>query len=212
MARDLEILAKVFGTKELVAGLDEMHRLVRMRLFGSLKNLAQRFAEDVATSGLAEQGIVSRSGRLARSFVVRPRLGNAGAWVLVYPNASDPKRKYRYPWALGQGSPKNETMVREYLRGIPSTAKPPKARGKWGRGHVYGRRQGEALVRAGARVVKAHPRKVNLRARPFMSGGALSRLQSVFAQKMEAAIQEAIREAQATTQAAAADFDGMGAS
>lgn len=211
MAGDLEILAKVFGDKELIAGLDAFHRQVRMRTFGAMKSLGRAFAQDVATSGLAEQGIKSRTGLLRGSFVVRGRLSAASASVLIYPNATDPRRKYRYPWALGKGSPKNETTVRAHVRGrVAGSRSPTASTYNRRKRRLYSDRATAAHVASGAVRVTSHIRKVNMRPRPFMSGGALTRLQSDFGRRIEEAVAAAIREAQAVT--SGGDFEGAGVS
>lgn len=218
MAQDIEILGQLFGSKELVDGLSALQRQMRSRIYGGLKALAKAYAQDVATSGLAELGIKQRSGRLAGSMMVRGSLGSSSARVLVYPNAVNPKTKYRYPWALGQGSPKNEIQVRAYARAVAgggtevTVAIPGKARGATKR---RGARHGVTYQTvSGAQRVKAHRRKVRLPARPFMSGSAFGRLQAVFAQRMEQTIAAAVADAKAVqaAQAAPGDFDGAGVS
>lgn len=211
MASELEIVAKVFGTKELVAGLDQFGKQLRMRFYGAMKTLARAYAEDVVVSGLAEQGIRSRTGNLRQSMVVRGRMSNAGISVLVYPGAKDPRRGYRYPWALGKGSPKNEIDVRAHFRRVPGGAKRPTARAlNSRRSKLYSAKQSQSLSAAGAVQVAQHPRKINMKPRPFMSGGALTRLNSQFAAKMQAAIEAAVQDAQRVATASATEFDGMG--
>ncbi len=205
MASELEIVAKVFGAKELVAGLDEFGKDVRRRVFFSLKSLAQVYASDVMTTGLAEQGIKPRTGRLQRSMRTPAKLGDSYARVLIYPNATDPTSRYRYPWALGKGSPKNEIMVKGHARASPDRSTYSIHRKR--RGSKLGVAQAVAVqTSSGITFVKQHRRKIRMKPRPFMSGGAFTRLQAAFAGRMEAAIRQAIQDAKVMQTVGQSDY------
>lgn len=208
MAGDIEIASKVFGTRELVEGLGTFGKQLRLRVFGALKTMARAYAVDVASTGLSEQGIQSRTDRLAKSFRTTGRLGAAEARVIVYPNATDPDTKYRYPWALGKGSPKNEINVRPHVRraAVMDTYAIQRRR----RGARLGVSQAIAVqTSAGISFVKAHRRRIRMAPRPFMAGSAFNRLQAQFAAKMEAAVQRAVAEAQ-YAESVLSEFDSMG--
>lgn len=216
MAGEIELRANVFGDKALVAGLDDLRKQLRFRLFAELKSLARVYADDVAASGLAEQGIRSRTGNLRRNMIVRGRMSPDSARALVYPGARD-ERGYRYPWALGKGSPKNQVDVKPYVRapgpgevGGDVTLAVTRGGVRKG-GKRFGARQRIEFKRfSGVVRVAAHHRRVNMKPRPFMSGGAFSRLESVFAAKMEAAVRAAVQHVTTTAQLEAGGFDGMG--
>lgn len=197
MAGELAISANIFGDQELVAGLSTLHQRLRAQLFGELKRQARAYADDVVASGLAEQGIKSRTGRLARTMVVRGRLNATSARALVYPGAKD-EGGYRYPWALGMGSPKNQVDVKAYVRAPRAGEVGGDAvlvrRGrtlKLGKGKIA-RQRIDFKKFTGVVKVPAHYRRINMKPRPFMSGGALTRLDAVFGARMEAAIREVI--------------------
>lgn len=205
MAGDLELAARVFGTKELVAGLSELQQDMRRRLFFSLRDLAKAYAADVMSSGLAEQGIKSRTGRLAGSMRTPSKLTAEAARVLIYPNATDPRTKYRYPWALGKGSPKSEIMVKGHTRQAHDLNTYASQRRRVG--GKRGVAQAVAVQTAsGVQFVKAHRRRVRLRPRPFMSGSAFTRLQATFSARMEEAIRQAIQDAQLVASSTASEW------
>lgn len=217
MSGGVEILTKVFGTKAAVESLDALHQNIRVEIGYALRSIAIQYANDVVTIGLAEQGIQSRSGELKRRMVIRGSIGYSRAWMLVYPGAQN-AQKYRYPWAIGQGSPKNETMVKGYVRksaagtGKAITFAVPKGNVRKATKNRGERQRITWVTAQAAQKVKPHWRKLGdlKKAKPFMSGGALSNLRGSFEGKMRAALEAAIAEGHRITTAETSDFDGIG--
>jgi hypothetical protein len=172
---------RVTGDAEVAKLFGDIHSRVRARVKGAVDNLteATKQAGEAELASLAKVG----KGRLARGLVSSSRESPTSVSSLVF-------HKSRTFYILSYGSRKHETMVRAHTRHIERWD--TKSARKFRRGRMLKRK----VLSMGVAFVDAHPMKVNLAPRPFLSrawqsiGGA-ARAEAVIGQAVALGTQEA---------------------
>ena len=181
--------AQIFGDKEFVQSLYGFPRALRRRMIEGIGAAARSYAQAVQSGELSGQVLQRRTGKLQKSMVIKEKETPDLVEAQIYPKA-------KYGWMLGQGTPKNEVLVRahpRFLAGAGNVAVMSRVVRKIGRGRsktttiVRKAQFGESSV-----VVKAHTRRMILAkvARPFM-GPAYERMRPFIEQRLQYAVLQA---------------------
>lgn len=169
--------AKVVGDAATIQRLEEYPRILRMRLRQAIDGSARQYQQQVQSVELSGAVLRTRTGKLRSSVVIRYRESPEAMSAAIWPKA-------KYGWMWGFGTPKNEVLVKPFVRKtLEGTTFSLKKSKRAKKGQQFSQ---------GVRFVRGHRRRmIGARvARPFM-GPAYERMRTVIEARLKAAVEQA---------------------
>ena len=188
----IELSAEVVGENSIATRLTSVAAFLRRRLIEGMKDTLATYNAGVAGSELSGGVLQSRTGKLRASLTARVYDGGTRIVGTSYPKA-------KYGWMLGFGTPKNEILVKPFVRSNAAMDTYAVERKR------SGARKGVAQMKAvktsaGIQFVRGFRRKM-IRAKvpkPFMHP-AYERLRTTIQRRMQSAVEQAMADANGGT-------------
>ena len=188
----IELTAEVVGENSVATRFTSVQAFLRRRLIEGMRQTLQTYNASLAGTELAGGVLQSRTGKLRSSLVARVYDGGTRIVGTSYPKA-------KYGYMLGLGTPKNEVLVRPFVRTNSEMDTYAIQRKR------SGARKGVAQMKAvktsaGIQFVRGFRRKM-IRAKipkSFMHP-AYIRLRATIEQRMRTAVEQAMADANGAT-------------
>lgn len=188
----IELTAEVVGENSIATRFTSVQALLRRRLIEGMRQTLEAYNADLAGLELAGGVLKTQTGKLRGSLVSRVYDGGTRIIGTSYPKA-------KYGWMLGQGTPKNEVLVKPFARRFTNMDTFSVERKR------SGARKGVAQMKAvqhssGVQFVRGSRRRMLKAkvAKPFM-GPAYLRSRAAIERRMKAAVEQAMAEANGGT-------------